>query len=107
MLTFIDYYLRKVWVYTLETKDPSFVTFNWWKAMVEKQKVRKVKKLRTYDGKEYRSAEFENYFKDNYIVRHCSTIGIAQQNGVAERLNRTVLERAYCMLLTVALFKDF
>ena len=35
-------------------------------------------------------------------MRHTS-----QKNGAAERMNRTLLERARCMLLNVGLSKDF
>ena len=75
--------------------------------MVEKQTGRKVKKLKTGNGKEYRSTEFENYCTDHSIVRHYTTTETPQQNGVAKKMNRTILERARCMLFTAGLSKDF
>ncbi|KAJ8633371.1 hypothetical protein MRB53_026707 [Persea americana] len=107
MLTFIDDYLRKVWVYTLKTKDQTFVTFKQWNEMVEKQIGRKVKKLRIGNGREYRSTEFENYCMDHSIVRHYTTTKTPQQNRVTKRMNRTILERARCLLFTAGLSKDF
>lgn len=35
MLTFIDDYLSKDWIYTLKSKLQTFVTFKWWKARVD------------------------------------------------------------------------
>ncbi|XXG47507.1 hypothetical protein AAC387_Pa02g2143 [Persea americana] len=107
MLTFIDDYSMKVWIYTLKTKDQTFVTFKRWKEMVKKQTGRKVKKLRTGNGNEYRLTEFENYYTDHSIVRHYTTTETPQQNGVAKRMNRTILDRARCMLFPAGLSKDF
>ncbi|KAJ8641916.1 hypothetical protein MRB53_018610 [Persea americana] len=75
--------------------------------MVEKQTGRKVKKLKTGNGNEYRSTEFENYCTDHNIVQHYTITETPQQNGVAKRMNRMILERARCMLFTVGLSKDF
>jgi transposase InsO family protein len=47
--------------------------------------------------------EFENYYLDAGIIRHHTTVGTLQQNGVAERMNRTLLERTLCMLSHVGL----
>ena len=51
--SFIDDYSRKVWVYTLRHKSEVFVVFKRWKALVEKESGKKVKRLRTDNGGEY------------------------------------------------------
>ncbi len=65
--------------------------FSEWKALVERQSKQKLKAFRTG---EYTSNAFEKYLRDEGI-RHEKTIPkTPQQNGVAERLNRTLVESA-------------
>lgn len=98
LLTFVDYFSRNVWVYILKSKDETFARFRQWKAMVETQTERKVKYLRSGNGTEFRSREFDDYCLDAGITRHYTTVGTPQQNGVAKRMNTTLLERTHCML---------
>ena len=58
-ITFIDDVSRKVWVYLLKTKDQAFQTFKLFHTMVECETGRKLKCLRTDNGGEYTSREFE------------------------------------------------
>jgi transposase InsO family protein len=97
-VTFIDDYSRKVWVYLLKRKDDVFITFKQFRALVEKSTDRSIKCLRTDNGGEFTSMEFENYCKEDGIERHKTTVYTPQQNGVVERMNRTLLERARSML---------
>jgi len=60
MLTIIDDYSMKVWPYFLKHKSEAFLAFKEWKAMVEKQTEKKVKKLRTDNGMEFCSEEFNS-----------------------------------------------
>ncbi|KAL5757330.1 hypothetical protein ACOSP7_019941 [Xanthoceras sorbifolium] len=107
MLTFIDDYSRKVWVYFLKQKNDVFTTFKQWKALVEKQTGRKIKRLRTDNGLEFCQGDFIEFCKNEGIVRHLTVRGTPQQNGVAERMNRTLLEKVRCMLSNSGLSKDF
>ena len=52
------------------------------------------------------SAEFDQFCKDRGIKRHRTVPNNPQQNGVAERANRTVLERVRCMLFTSGMAKN-
>lgn len=63
MLTIIDDYSRRVWPYFLKHKSEAFAAFKEWKVMVERQTERKVKKLRTDNGMEFCSNEFNSYCK--------------------------------------------
>mgnify|MGYP003740606461 FL=1 len=97
-LTFIDDASRKVWVYFLKTKDQVFQHFQQFHAMVERETGRSLKCLRTDNGGEYTSKEFEAYLAEHGI-RHEKTVPrTPQHNGVAERMNRTIVERVRCML---------
>jgi hypothetical protein len=58
----------------------------------------KIKCLRSYNGGEFVSKEFNKYCDDNGIKRHFSVTETPQQNGVVERKNRIVMEMARTML---------
>lgn len=106
-LTFTDDKTKYTWVYILKTKDQVFDCFLQWKALVERQSKRKLKTLRTDNGGEYTSNKFEKYLKDEGI-RHEKTVPkTPKQNGVAERLNRTLVESARSMLLDANLSKRY
>lgn len=66
-----------------------------------------LKCLRTDNGLEYLSKEFDDYCKSKGIKRHRTVPMNPQQNGVAERANRTILERVRCMLLAAGMGKRF
>ena len=52
-VTFVDDFFRRVWVYTMKSKDEVFETFLVWKKMVENQIGRKIKVLRSDNGTKY------------------------------------------------------
>jgi len=103
MLTFVDDFSRKVWVYFLRQKNETFSMFKKFKALVENQTRRKIKKLRTDNGLECCETEFNEFCAVNVIARHKTLVGRPQQNRIAERINRTVLDKACCMLSNVGL----
>jgi Integrase core domain len=106
-LTFIDDASRKVWVYFLRTKDQVFNYFQEFHVMVERETDKKLKCLRSDNGGEYTSKEFKAYCA-KYRIRHEKTVpGTPQHNGVAERMNRTIVEKVRCMLKMAKLPKQF
>ena len=54
--------------------------------------------LRTDNGGEYMSAEFKTYLKSKGIRHQLSVPHSPEQNGVAERMNRTLIESARSMI---------
>ena len=106
-LTFTDDKTRYTWVYTLKTKDQVFECFLAWKALVEKATKRKVRTFRTDNGGEYTSTQFKNYLKGEGIRHELTIPKTPEQNGVSERLNRTLVEMARSMLLDSKLPKKF
>ena len=106
-LTFVDHHTRYALVYPLQTKDQVFGHFVQWKALVEKSIGKKLKTLRTDNGGEFTSTQFEEFLKTEEL-RHERTIPkTLQQNGVAERLNRTLVEMSRSMLLDSKLPKKY
>ena len=72
-LTFTDDKTRYVWVYPLKQKGHVFNQFLEWKAAAEKSSGHKLKTLRTDNGGEFTSTEFENYLKTEG-VKHELTV---------------------------------
>ncbi|KAL5824951.1 hypothetical protein ACOSQ3_021014 [Xanthoceras sorbifolium] len=104
-VTFIDDSTRKVWVYFLKKKSEVFDTFRKWKAMVENETGLKIKRLRSDNGGEYRDSRFREFCANSGIKMEKTVPMTPQQNGVAERMNRTLNERARSMRLHAGLPK--
>lgn len=61
--------------------------------MVENKMGRKLKTMRSDNGTEYTDGVFKRFCNKEGIIRHWTV----RDNGVVERLNRTLLEKARCM----------
>jgi transposase InsO family protein len=97
-VTFIDDFSRKTWIYFLKAKDEVFNKFQEFKALVENLSGRKIKVLRSDNGGEYTSNEFKDFCREAGIKRELTTPYNPQQNGVAERKNRSIVEAAKAMI---------
>ena len=58
-VTFIDDYSRNTWIYFLNTKSEVFDKFKEFKSLIENHSEKRIKTLRSYNGGEYTSKEFE------------------------------------------------
>ena len=87
-------------VYLLKTKSEQFEKFREFKSYYELLAGKKIKELRTDNGREYLSNEFRDFLKFNGIKHNKSVAYGPQSNGKAERFNRTLVEKSRCMLLT-------
>jgi transposase InsO family protein len=66
--------------------------------LIENLSKRKIKILRSDNGGEYTSKEFVSFCRDVRIKRELITPYNPQQNGVAERKNRTIMEAVKTMI---------
>ena len=87
-----------MWVYILKHKDDVFLCFLEWKALVERSTNQKLKALRTDNVGEYMSTEFQTYLKKEGVRHELAVPKTPEQNGVAERMNRTLVEGFRAML---------
>ena len=97
-LTFTDDHTRYVWVYILKRKSKVFSKFCEWKAMVEKAYGKRLKTLQMDNGGEFTSSEFEEFLSKDGVQHELTIPKCPQQNGITERLNRTLMETVRCML---------
>ncbi|KAK0584275.1 hypothetical protein LWI29_010398 [Acer saccharum] len=106
-ITFKDDYPRFGYVYLMRHKSDAFDMFKAFKVEVENQLEKHIKILRSDRGGEYLFGEFQIYLIDNGIISQFSALGTPQQNGVAERRNRTLLDMVRYMLSYSTLTNSF
>jgi hypothetical protein len=105
-MSFTDDYSRESQVTFLKQKSEALEAFKHYEARLTTQKDGvHIKTLRSDRGGEYLSAEFDVHLKDHGIKHKLTTHDSPQQNGVAERLNRTLVEHARAMLIAHGLPK--
>lgn len=106
ILCFVDDFTHFTCVYFLEAKSEAFRYFKLYEAMVTAHFNLKLSRFRCDRGGEYLSNEIKEYFEDKGIQHECTISHTPQQNGVSERMNRTIADKARCMLLGSGLRKD-
>lgn len=104
---FIDDFSRKTWVYFLKEKSEVLKYFKNFKALVEKESGLKLQVVRSNRGGEFTSKEFQEFCDANGIRRFLTAPGSPQQNGVAERKNRIILNMVRSMMKTKNMPKEF
>ena len=97
-LAFIDDNTRYTWIHVLKHKDEVFLCFLEWKAQVERSTGRKLTTLRSDNAGEYVSVDFEKCLKKEGVRHELTVPKTQEQNGVAERMNRTLVEAVRSML---------
>ncbi|KAL2227396.1 UNVERIFIED_CONTAM: Retrovirus-related Pol polyprotein from transposon TNT 1-94 [Sesamum indicum] len=106
-LSIIDNFSRKVFVFLMKHKSEVFDRFKNWKIFVENQTGKKLKSLRTDNGLEFCNKNFSDLCEEFGIKRHKTNPYTPQQNGIAERINRTLLDKVRCLLISSGLPKSF
>ncbi|CAJ2639700.1 unnamed protein product [Trifolium pratense] len=104
---FIDDFTRMCWIFFLKFKHEVAGVFVKFKNMVETQSGCKIQFLRSDNGKEYTSTQFNLFCEEAGIVHQLTTPYTPEQNGVSERRNRSIMEMARCMLHEKDLPKQF
>ncbi|CAI7919483.1 unnamed protein product [Closterium sp. NIES-53] len=98
-LTIVDDHTRAVWVYPLKTKgEVAAAVLKEWMPRARRESGHKVKVIRTDNGGEFIGADFEAVLKKKGIQHQLTVPYNPQQNGVAERFNRTLQEGARTLL---------
>ncbi len=96
--TFLDDYSGLSVIKLLKHKSEMIMAMKEVFTMLENQSGCKVKALRTDNGTEYVNAAVSGYLKTRGIIHQTTMTYTPQQNGKAERLNRTLMEKIRAML---------
>ncbi|GJU54108.1 putative ribonuclease H-like domain-containing protein [Tanacetum coccineum] len=97
-LVVTDDYSRFTWVFFLATKDETSGILKSFITGIENLVDHKVKVIRCDNGTEFKNKEMNQFCEMKGILRQFSVARTPQQNGVAERRNRTLIEAARTML---------
>ncbi|GJV06879.1 putative ribonuclease H-like domain-containing protein [Tanacetum coccineum] len=94
--------VRFSWVFFLATKDETSGILQNFIRQIENQLNHKVKIIRSDDGTEFKNIEMLEFYGNKGIKQEYSNARTPHQNGVAERMNRTLIKAARTMLLVAA-----
>ncbi|GJY38141.1 putative RNA-directed DNA polymerase [Tanacetum coccineum] len=97
-LTIVDDYSRAVWTYLLKTKDEVFDCFINFVKLIHNQFDAKIKNVRSDNGTEFVNKKMFTLFSDLGIIHHTSCTHTPQQNGIAERKHRHLLNVARSLM---------
>ncbi|GJR08240.1 putative ribonuclease H-like domain-containing protein [Tanacetum coccineum] len=97
-LVVTDDYSRFTWVFFLTTKDETSEILKNFIKEIENLVDKKVKIIRSDNGTEFKNKVMDDFCREKGIKREYSVARTPQQNGVAERRNRTLIEAARTML---------
>ena len=106
-MVFIDDFTRLYWIFFLKFKSKVARVFWKFKKMVENQSGCKIQVLRSDNGKEYASKEFNLFSKQAGIEHQFTTPYTPQQHGVSEKRNIYIMQMTRCMLHDKELPKKF
>ena len=105
-MSFIENYSRELVIYLMSSKDQVFAKYKLYEAMMSRQQDVCIKTLFTDRGGEYTSKEFEEYLANKGTKHRLTVHDTPEQNGVAELLNRTLVEKSRAMLIESNLLKS-
>jgi transposase InsO family protein len=97
IIVFFDDYTSHTWTVNMRTKDAAISATKQFFAMVETKYSSKVKQWMSDAGGEYKSQAFDKMLKDRGIEILQSVPYAHQQNGRAERIIRTLMDKAEAM----------
>ena len=91
-MTFIDECTRMIWVSLLIKKSDVCLAFQEFHKMVSTQYQKQIRVLQSDNGTEYMDASLGKFLNIHGIRHQTSCTYTPQQNGLAERKNRQILE---------------
>ena len=97
-ITFTDELSGRVSICLLHSKDGALAAFEAYRARAEKVSAKEIKAMRSDGGGEYINKRFREYLVKAGIQHRVSPPYSPSQNGLAERMNRTIMEHARCIL---------
>src|SRR3990167_6965125 len=102
VLSIIDDFSRFSFVYFLKQKSETFENFKKFRKLAENQLGRKIRAIKSDSGGEFISNEFKTFLNDKGVIIKRSAPYNKAQNGIIERLNRTLMVKARSMLFSGA-----
>ncbi|KAK1260381.1 hypothetical protein QJS04_geneDACA002146 [Acorus gramineus] len=104
---FIDDFSRFTWIYLMHSRSELLPIYKSFATMVETQFSKRIKVFRSDCGGEYCSRAFRDFLSSQGTLPQLSTPYAHQQNGVAERKHRHILETTRSLLLSASVPVQF
>ncbi|XP_052725873.1 retrovirus-related Pol polyprotein from transposon TNT 1-94 isoform X1 [Vigna angularis] len=98
-VTFIDDYSRCTWLFLMKNRSELFSIFQSFFNEIKTQFGVSIRNLRSDNGREYLSHPFKQFMASHGILHQTSCAYTPQQNGVAERKNRHLIETTRTLLI--------
>lgn len=99
-ITFIDDHTRMTWTYLMKEKSETSRIFQSFYNLILTQFHSKIQVLKTDNARDYFNTHLGHYLVEKGIVHTSSCVDTPQQNGVAERKNRHLLEVSRAIMFT-------
>ena len=96
-------FTRSCALYFMAHNSDTLQKFKEFHAKVTGESGERIGILKTDGGGEYKSREFEQYLIRHQIEHEVTVPDSPEMNGLAERMNRTILEKAECMCVHAGL----
>ncbi len=106
-LLIIDNFSRYAKIYLQKQKNEATKNLKKYVVESERELKRKIKIIRSDNGGEFENNNFNEFCNKLGIKRQLTIAYNPQQNGLAERMNRTLVESIRCLLKTSGLSKSF
>lgn len=106
-ITFIDECTRMIWISLLKSKDEAYEAFKELCHTVGAQYRTQIQTLQSDNGGEYINAKMKQFCKENAIEHQTSCAKSPQQNGLAERMNRQILEIVRASLFDMSVPREY
>jgi transposase InsO family protein len=97
-VTFTDDYTRHTRTHILRTKDETFAAYKSFAAWAKTQHGVSIKRFRSDRGGEFTGHDFDLFLREQGTERRLTTHDTPQHNGIAESLNRRLVERVRAVL---------
>jgi transposase InsO family protein len=97
-ITFTDDHSRYTRIQLLRTKDEALAAYKAFAAWAQTQRAVRIKRLRSDRGGEFTGNEFTSFLQQQGAERRLTTHDTPQHNGIAESLNRRLVERVRAIL---------
>ncbi|GAA0148625.1 hypothetical protein LIER_08014 [Lithospermum erythrorhizon] len=95
-VSFIDVYTRYTWVYPMKRTSDTLTCMQQFHSMIKNVFQTSLITFQADEGGKFH--ELELYFKQHGIQYRCSCPHTPQQNGIAERKHRHIVEKMRCLL---------
>lgn len=97
-MTIVDDYTRSVWIYLIKSKDEVYNLFVSYVILILNQFKCSIKTVRSDNGTEFVNNKMSNLFSSLGIIHQTTCAYTPQQNGIADRKHRHLLNVARSLL---------